>query len=76
MTGGQLRRRRQALKGMRGSPMSLQEFASAAGISWTTLSRWEREKPRTQLEARGLDPLRLKLVYDTLEDLEENGRRG
>ena len=75
MTGAQLRRRRHALKGARGGPMSLQEFASTAGISWTTLSRWERERPRTQLEARGLDPLRLKLVHDTLEDLEQNGRR-
>lgn len=75
MTGGQLRRRRMALKGTAGGPMSMQEFATRAGISWTALQRWETQKPRTQLEARGLDPLRLRLVHDALEDLEQNGRR-
>lgn len=72
MTGTQLRRRRLALKGAGGGPMSMQEFATEAGIGWTTLQRWETQRPRTQLDARGLDPLRLDLVTAALDRL-ENG---
>ncbi len=74
MTGTELRRRRLALTGATGKPMSMQEFATKAGIGWTTLQRWETNRPRTQLEGRGLDPLRLKLVYGAIERL-ENGAR-
>ena len=52
--------------------MSMQEFATAAGIGWTTLQRWETKRPRTQLWDRGLDPLRLSQVVLALERL-ENG---
>ena len=72
MTGAQLRSRRRALTGSHGGPMSLQEFASLAGIGWTTLQRWETQKPRTELHKRGLDPLRVDMVISKVEEL-ENG---
>ena len=67
MTGAELRRRRQALS------MSMQEFATQAGIGWTTLQRWETNKPRTPLGERGLDRFRLGEVVATLARLEHNG---
>lgn len=74
MTGSELRRRRLAIRGSHGGPMSMQEFASEAGIGWTTLQRWETDKPRTDLRKRGLDELRIDKVIETLERLEaENG---
>jgi hypothetical protein len=52
--------------------MSLQEFATAAGVGWTTLQRYETQQPRTELSRRGLDPMRVERVLATLEQL-ENG---
>ena len=52
--------------------MSIQEFATHAGIGWTTLQRYETQQPRTELSRRGLDPYRITRVVETLERL-ENG---
>lgn len=72
MTGSQLRKRREALAGANGRPMSLQEFATHAGIGWSTLQRYETQQPRTELTKRNLDPMRVDRVINTLERL-ENG---
>jgi hypothetical protein len=52
----------------------MQELATEAGIGWTTLQRWETQRPRTELTARGLDPLRIDKLLETLERL-ENGQQ-
>lgn len=70
MTGAELRRRRKALRGSNGGPMSMQEFATHAGVGWTTLQRYETQRPRTDLEQRGLDPLRVARVLEALRKIE------
>ncbi len=51
--------------------MSMQEFATAAGIGIGTLQRWETQQPRTPLGNRGLDRRALEAVTSTLERLEK-----
>ena len=70
MTGQQLRKRRQALRGRSGAPLSLQELATDAGIGIGTLHRYETKQPRTELRQRGLDPVRIGMIETTLERLE------
>jgi hypothetical protein len=48
----------------------MQEFATHAGVGWTTLQRYETQRPRTELERRGLDPLRVGKVLEALRKLE------
>lgn len=55
--------------------MSIQELASKVPIAFTTLQRWETEKPRTDLVRRGLDPLRVARLEAVLTEL-ENGAGG
>lgn len=66
MTGAQLRRRRLDLG------MSIQELASKLPVAFTTLQKWETDRPRTELGRRGLDPMRVARLEQVLDEL-ENG---
>jgi len=72
MTGVQLRRRRLALTGASGGPMSMQELASKVPMAFSTLQKWETQQPRTELSRRGLDPMRVTRLEQVLVEL-ENG---
>lgn len=76
MTGSDLRRRRLALRGANGGPMSIQELASRLPVAFTTLQRWETEKPRTELLKRGLDPMRVVRLQQVLAELELEQNNG
>lgn len=70
MNGTELRRRRKQLG------LSMQAFATEAGIGIGTLQRYETKNPRRDLEHRGLDRYRVTVVRQTLERLENGNGRG
>ena len=52
--------------------LSQQEFADAVGVSYSTVSRWEREKRKPQAKAIGKLMIWCKNNGVDLSDVEEN----